>query len=156
MEIHIPYLALRSHTSHTTNNSSNAVTKPHRRWKNLSFLGTHDQSANQPVHVIHEAQISFVVCGTDHRRWTGYCFVDTAFDNNDEDDYDAKYGDDYDAEDGDEVEFDPILSDSCCVADAQQTSWDPRSYFLRVVDCRLKQVRAEWSHLVRKVETSVC
>jgi hypothetical protein len=71
----------------------------------------------------------------------------------DQGDEDTSHGDEIDEDEPDE---DPIASDcESYEVIADQLSWDPRLYFLRNVDFRVKQVLREWMCLVRKVEVSV-
>lgn len=70
---------------------------------------------------------------------------------------DAGEEDDQDEEDEeDDIIEDPIASD--CESDeaiADALIWDPRLYFLRNVDFRMRQIHREWMCLVRKVEISI-
>ena len=71
--------------------------------------------------------------------------------------HDASEEDDQDEEDEEyEIIEDPIASD--CESDeaiADALIWDPRLYFLRNVDFRMRQIHREWTCLVRKVEISI-
>ena len=98
------------------------------------------------THGIHEAQISLAICGSDDSRWVAYAFVDTEFAGVSRDEY----------EDNFEINEDPIASDSRGrEVEADSPIWDPREYFLRIVDIRMKQVLGEWTYLIRVVERSV-
>jgi hypothetical protein len=54
---------------------------------------------------------------------------------------------------------DPITSDGVGIAPGNlgidDAIWDPREYFLRIMDARIKQILTEGSCIVRKVEKSV-
>lgn len=103
---------------------------------------------------IHEAQISLVICGTDEKRWIAYGFADTDFDD------DGEMADD--DEDG-EMEDENSSYDDVFVADqiaenggvdANHPIWNPREYFLRIVQIRMEQVLKEWTYLVRNIQIS--
>jgi len=103
------------------------------------------KSQDEGNYGIYKAQISFVICGSDHRRWVAYAFVDTDFDSKelgDEEDFPYEG-----------VQEDPIASDS--KVDANRPIWSPREYFLMIVKIRVDQVRKEWEFLVRTVERSI-
>jgi hypothetical protein len=98
---------------------------------------------------IHEAMTSIVICGWDESRWTCYAFVDTEFSGEPVSD------DEY--EGSDELNEDPIASDRRSPEiDADSPIWDPRKYFLRIVNLRMKkQILEEWRYIVGVVERSV-
>jgi hypothetical protein len=61
-----------------------------------------------------------------------------------------------DEQDPDETNEDPIASDSDgYTINADHPICDPREYFLRNVDFRMKQVYREWQNLVRKLERRI-
>lgn len=93
---------------------------------------------------MHEAQISFVVCGSDNRRWVGYAFVDTDSDGDDLADHNFPH---------EGFHADPIASDG--KLDANLPIWDPREYFLMIFEIRMAQVLKEWEYLVLTVERSI-
>jgi hypothetical protein len=85
------------------------------------------------------------ICGSDHSRWTCWSFSDTNFKSNAED-----------IPDIDDSNEDPIASDSDGIeVQSNDPILDPREYFLRTMDFRMKQVKQEWMYLTRKVEKSV-
>jgi hypothetical protein len=110
---------------------------------------------------MHEAQISFVLCGSDHQRWVAYAFVDTDFE---EDDVPDEIVPDEQIREvsvplDDELGvakvpiWDPIALDGGL--DANLPIWDPRLYFLVILEIRMAQVLREWEFLVRTVERSI-
>lgn len=112
--------------------------KPDRGWTDLSFL-TNDTTApleGSPVG-IREAQVSLVICGSDEKRWVAYCFVDTGFDDEEED--------------GEDIHRADRIADGN--VDANRPIWNPREYFLLIVRIRMEQILKEWTDLVRYVET---
>jgi hypothetical protein len=104
----------------------------------LSFLKIPDQKK-----IMHEAQITFLICGSDDQRWAAYAFVDTHFDDED-------FGDETFSYEG--FQEDPIARGKI---DANLPIGDPREYFLMISNIRLTQVREEWRYLVRMVELSI-
>ncbi|KAF2193385.1 hypothetical protein K469DRAFT_734797, partial [Zopfia rhizophila CBS 207.26] len=143
LEFHVPYFALRdsnswSEVAHSENR------RPSRRWIDLSFLKVRPQLREKSTYGICEAQISLVICGIANSRWVAYSFVDTEFDDEDllsENSSDENFHED------------PIAG-TCSnrIIDADSPLWDPREYFLVVVEFRMSQVLKEWRNLVRKVE----
>jgi hypothetical protein len=105
----------------------------------LSFLEIPDQKK----FIMHEAQITFLICGSDDQRWAAYAFDDTHFDEED-------FGDEIFSYEG--VQDDPIARGKI---DANLPIGDPREYFLMIFDIRLAQVREEWKYLVRMVDRSI-
>ena len=132
------------------------VNGPRRAWRNLTFLNMAHANNKRGTDGVYDAHISVVLCGSDHTRWICYGFVDTQFKS------DSFNGDDYPEDEDSEGEEDectrgdPIASDSdkSCIT-AGQPIWDPREYFLHIVDIRMKQVVSEWMYLSRKVESGV-
>jgi len=160
LEFHLPYSALREVTTTPGNLEGTGTSgRPQRDWIDLSFLD--DTSTTKlTTSVVHDAHVSLVICGSDHSRWVCYAFVNTeihhVFPMN-ANGNDASEEDDQDEEDEeDEFVEDPIASD--CESDeaiADALIWDPRLYFLRNVDFRMRQIHREWTCLVRKVEISI-
>jgi hypothetical protein len=96
------------------------------------------------------------ICGSDHTRWICYAFVDTKFDKTSTRKRDDKSEDDQEEQDEDGTTEDPIPSDSeghAIIADTPV--YDPRGYFLRTLNLRMKQILEEWTYLAEKVEDSV-
>lgn len=95
---------------------------------------------------LYEAQVSLAITGVNHKLWTAYCFVDTYFKSEDRvEDYHKIRG-----ECGGQP--DPLAAG--CI-DAEQPIWNPRQYFLIVLDVRVKEVRREWNMIVAKMEHAV-
>jgi hypothetical protein len=87
---------------------------------------------------LHEAQISFLVVGTDEWWWTAYCLADTFF--------------------GSEIEmalYHERQYDAPCggLQHVYLPAWNPREYFLLVLSRRLTQVTKEWSNIVNTLES---
>jgi hypothetical protein len=142
LEFHIPYFAMRRFRP--SQESTGRKTRTHRGWMNISFLETKRvDSGLGLICGIHQAQISVTICGTDNSRWTAFCFEDRHFDE------DGELGDDEHTE----------IHQSDQVArgafGAENTIWDPREYFIRVLLIRMRQVHREWLNLVRFVESGI-
>jgi hypothetical protein len=144
MEFHISYFALRASSPKDPSRILGHINPP-RQWTDLSFLRIQPpKSQDQREYGMHEAQISVVICGSDNWRWAGYAFIDTSFESEDLGDGIFSYED---------VHEDPIASNSELHADLP--IWDPREYFLTILEIRVTQVRKELEYLVRAVERSV-
>jgi hypothetical protein len=148
MEFHIPYPAFRNLTALPESYPESGVSNKLRRtWRNLSFLRKplSNPLGHTTIPAICDAHISLAICGSDHRRWVCYAFADTNF----------KIGSDDDEQDADEANEDPIASDrDGYEVFADPPIWDPREYFLRNLDFRMRQVLEEWTYVVHIVEES--
>ena len=92
---------------------------------------------------LFEAQISFIIIGSDKYRWDGYCF---AFDDEE----------DSLGEDNDAIRIDPIFGNvNGRILDANRPIWDPRKYFLAVFESRMTQVLAEFEYLIRMISKNI-
>jgi hypothetical protein len=91
-----------------------------------------------------EAHISFVICGSDDHRWVAYGFDDTDFEGEDLDDKICPC---------EGFRPDPFSSDG--EVDADIPIWNPREYFVMILDNRMAQALTEWESLVRAVERSI-
>jgi hypothetical protein len=142
LEFHIPYFALRrSRLDHTFLQRKR---RSHKGWMNVAFLNTRDISTEKEgIWGIHQAQISVTLCGTDNSRWIAYCFEDRHFDE------DAALGED---EHTTVHQSDQIANGEF---GAEDTIWDPREYFLRVLLIRMRQVYKEWGELTRAIESGI-
>jgi hypothetical protein len=91
---------------------------------------------------ISEAVESIYVCGSHGSKWAAYSFVDTGCDKD---------------ERTHEFNENPIASDSTGLEiEADPPTCDPREYFLRTIDTRMKErILKEWEHVVRAVENTV-
>lgn len=116
-----------------------------QQWTDLTFLNLQAPKDQEQVQYgMYERQISFVVCGSDNKRWAGYAFVDTAFDDKDPED--------------DSVSDDGIYPDPISLYGEVDTNLPirhARQYFLLIVKLRMAQVRNHWRYLVRYVERRI-
>jgi hypothetical protein len=154
----MPYLALREFSVP----SPVHLGKRMRKRIDLSFLKIgKDTDKGHETYALQEAHVSLSIIGVDRDRWTCYCFVDTDIgsacpDDQSYDDAEEKATDAGDTEE-DEMKEDPIFSDGQGdeVPEADRPVWDPRDYFLRVVDVRMKQILREWENVVHVVDENV-
>ena len=93
--------------------------------------------------MIRESQFSLVICGPDHGHWVGYNFID---DDSDEEDL-TIYSFDYEVNNEDPISLGKL--------DADQPIWDPREYYLTIVNVRMAQILNEWECLIRALERGV-
>jgi hypothetical protein len=148
LAFHLPYYVWRGSQKAHEDHRRDANASPLRQSQDVSFLNW--KSSRSPG-FLYEAQISCVVAGSDEWRWIAYCFVDTYFDVAEE----AKetvqsYHEDSLGPEG--MRTDPLAYG---VVDADNPIQDPRDYFLRVFQIRIKQVKREWQQVVAKMQQSV-
>lgn len=97
---------------------------------------------------IYDAQISFLIVGTDEWFWTAYCCVD------------LYYGGNRESIDTYHVSPSSLDAPSGGKRSRQYPYWNPRDYFLEVLQRRIKQVTKEWSNVVtmleERLESYVC
>lgn len=143
LEFHIPYFCFRTSPANPAQGGRTDLTKSPRKWTDLSFLRESTKELPQGpkgIHGIFEAHISFVIVGSDYKRWVGYAFQDTEWEDS--------------SSDCEEIE-----SQSDLISDAELQMnlpvWNPKEYFLMVLQTRMAQVAEEWMRLIRKVESSV-
>jgi hypothetical protein len=154
MEIHLPFFALRK-TPQPDDSPLKARRKHLREPKDLYFLKGDNMSPEaQENYRLYPAQISCVVHGSDEWQWVVYAFVDT--EHKEVEDW-IDGGDDRD--NWPDVEFSKgIIEDPiACGQHAPLPIWQPRQYFLKVFEIRIKEVRQEWDQVVHKlvVDTSI-
>ncbi|OCK74043.1 hypothetical protein K432DRAFT_311503 [Lepidopterella palustris CBS 459.81] len=145
LELHLPYFALRL-SRHRGHSHKQEYSNPMREWTDLSFLKIWaPKSQAQTTYRMYEAHISFVIYGSDERRWVAYAFVDTAFNEaNLENEEEFPHG---------AIQEDPIASNG--KLDANLPVWNPREYFLMIFNIRIAQVLKESQYLVQAVERSI-
>ena len=142
LELHLPLFLLRK--SKPPESSLKVNPKSPREWTDLSFLklDTPKSHPQEPGEVwgIHEAEISYVVTGSDDWRWIGYAFVDTELDGLLTDLSE------------DDLSFDRVAAGEI---QAKLPLWRPRDHWIKVLDIRIEQVRQEWEYLVYKLGLSI-
>ena len=98
-----------------------------------------DNILGQPKRWMYEAQISFLLVGSDDGRWVGYAFDDTYF--NDDDKNSVHKDEDLIASDGKPNAHLPIMN--------------ARVYFLKIFQIRSAKVLREWESLVWTVKRNI-
>ncbi|KAF2100657.1 hypothetical protein NA57DRAFT_74257 [Rhizodiscina lignyota] len=95
-------------------------------------------------YVVYEAQFSFAICGSDNSRWIAYAFDDTDVDDEDfEDSVKPIQG----------FLSDPIAwNEFSDIFDANFPIWNPREYFLTILNSRTAQALKEWEELIGTVQ----
>jgi hypothetical protein len=143
MEINIPSYELITRPTKNDHLSTRPISKnPPRHYTDLSFLKiTSKDRAGNLINGIRESHFSFILCGTDNGRWVGISFVDKRFGDEDE------LEDDISPSEG--VHMDPIAMGKL---DADIPIWDPREYFLNILNLRLLEALKRWRFLVRTIE----
>jgi hypothetical protein len=151
LEFHLPFSTLRSSTlpsadSDFTNNNHMVWTKIDVSFLNL-LCAQHQSRECMCKHSIEESQVSVVISGWDDRNWVGWGLFNTPSDPTD----------DYASEDERELNEDYYAADGedGPVVNADDPIWDPRRYWLRIIDIRVRLVLKEWRWLVRNIEAGV-
>ncbi|KAK0649816.1 hypothetical protein B0T16DRAFT_457191 [Cercophora newfieldiana] len=150
----MPFYALKRYKKPIQDKRRQANGEPLRRSWHQAFLSpstpnsSRSSRANRNPNVcIHEAQISVMVTGTDERSWYGLAFVDTYYhgDHNPEGvaDLAARF---QPANEGRaRMLLDPIALNEL---NADIPFWNPREWFLRILEIRVRQVLSEWQDVV--------
>ena len=93
----------------------------------------------------YDAQISFLITGTNESQWTAYCIVDTYMGS--EQNTEAYFQQHLDGPSGGAI-------------DESQPCWNPREYFLLVLSQRIRQTTREWANvisaLMERLDAYVC
>ncbi|KAI1075709.1 hypothetical protein F5B20DRAFT_585074 [Whalleya microplaca] len=143
LEVHLPYYAWRNGNSYVKDSRQMADGRPLRRGQRLDFLdmtpsGAECASSND---YIYEAQMSLLVAGLDDHSWVGYFFNDTYHNGTNNEESVVNYND--------QELMDPL---SGGMLTANPPIWDPRSYFLRIFEIRLEQVKHEWINNISMIQ----
>ncbi len=142
------YFVLRSSSSFI--DSRKFKGKPLRYSQSLSFLAgksipSQKTSNSNQSDYLYQGQMSCVVSGIDKYKWIAYLLADTYLESGDQSFVEYLH-DDY-LEGG--LRRDP-LTDGVC--DAEIPTWDPREYFLKVLEIQSTKVRQEWVNLVDSLQ----
>lgn len=93
--------------------------------------------------LLYEATTSIAVTGIDCYIWTAYAFVDTYHDSRESvDSYHRMKG-------RRRGRADPLAAGQI---NADEPIWDPRRYFLKVVEIRTGLISIEWSQILDRIE----
>jgi len=113
--------------------------------------------------VIREAHTSIVICGWDNFKWVGWAFVNAPLgprmEENEEEEEEDCDDDEGQEDEPEDVEEDYFAVDgdggTYSVQDANSPIWDPRCYWLRIIELRVLRILEEWASLVRFFEKGV-
>jgi hypothetical protein len=163
LELHLPYLALRKAfggkpAGFHYNQENNG--EPHTSFFVPNFADL--RGKQDGGYVIHEAQISILLCIWDHSKWVAYAFSrpcpsSTPDESDDQDD-------DVDGSEDDAEECGEILQPTEDIfapdnglhnLSGDQAIWDPRMYYLRITAIWVDVLRREYTYLVETLEMSI-
>ena len=144
MEFHLPYYAWRPLEQDSTNDLQLITTsRTHRirRSQGVKYLHkSHGEKMQTSIQEqIFEAQLSVLVTGIDNRFWTAYSFADVYFKTPDCSETAEYYH---------QANEDPHSGGK---DGPNQVIWDAREFFLRILACRVEQVREEWNNVVSQL-----
>lgn len=130
--------------------------------------------------IIWQSQVSIVICGWDEQRYFGWAFIDTPndptcmIDDDDDEDDENEGTDDEDDENtlpSDEASIELGIIPELCedyfaadgdtgdapgqMLDANQPIWNPRTYWLCIVEWRARRAVEEWVWVVYYMEFSM-
>ena len=148
LEFHVPFPTLRCTHGAT---SLDGISNGGKAWLDVGFLGVKcdEDQPNEPCSwTLHEANVSVVVCGWDHWRWVGWAFSNIVSDPTSRDEEAPEVAEDHFATDGsgpEDVRF----------VDSNDPIWEPREYWLRIVNIRMSMIHKEWKWLVCNVEQCI-
>ncbi|KAG4428670.1 hypothetical protein IFR05_015849 [Cadophora sp. M221] len=149
-DFHIPYYVLRESKKSRRDIRQKPNGEPLRQFWELPSLSM--PTSNRPTsttderYCLYEAVTSIGVTGNDHWTWTAYGFVDTYFDS-------RESVDGYHQEKRRPLgRPDPLANGQI---DADEPLWDPREYFLKVVEIRTGLAFMEWTQILNKMEAKV-
>lgn len=160
MEFSIPFRVLRSTKELMIDpRRKESGGKPLRSSLDVTLLMDHTRPGHdsEAINGIYSAHLSFMVTGYDQWRWTGILLVDTWFEDSAETSDSEPHSDSvlrYEIENSmcGGMRMDPLSRGK---DDAKRSRWQPRSYFLRVLEIRLGQVRHEWEEIVYNLVRAV-
>jgi hypothetical protein len=165
LELHLPYLILRSSQKPDKSDaSSEATTFERDPWYDASFLQPRptDTSCTKP-YAIYDAHTSIVISGSDRCNYTGYAFLDPGSTEhhfkNDETHHKIEEvrGEDEDVdEEGEPVDLEPVVDYFTTdgrgqFRHADDPVWDPRVLFLLAVETRVRLALEEYQYLTQNL-----
>lgn len=149
LEFHFPFLTLRDYGGTSMSPMACKDSSTVEEWPDLEFLDMkcskrHDGPCR---FAIEDATVSIVVCGHDHTKWVAWGFSNTPCDPTT---FEEQCGleEDFLAADGNGPE-------EGLVVDSNYPEWDPRKYWLRSVDIRVRVALKEWRFMVYSIEHGV-
>jgi hypothetical protein len=152
IEMHLPYLVLRSVSTTPSMDAGNYNT-PGTEWEDVTFLN--DNTFGRDL--IYQAHISIVICIWNRSTWTGYRFSNQHPIKTDESLGDKDDGSEGDEEDGEDdlPKEDIFVPDGFDEFMSDRAIWDPRMYFSHVAAIWISFVLREYIHVIRTLEERV-
>ncbi|KAH9211668.1 hypothetical protein DL95DRAFT_510900 [Leptodontidium sp. 2 PMI_412] len=149
LDFHIPYYVLRKSKQSWRDTRKKSNGEPLRQFWELDFLSmpTNNKPASTDErYCLYEAMTSVGVTGNDNWTWAAYGFVDTYWDSRESvDGYHEMKGQR-------RGRADPLANGRI---NADEPLWDPREYFLKVVEIRTGLALMEWSQIINRMEREV-
>lgn len=140
LEFHVPFPTLRC--MHKPFSQGSVIRE--KTWLDVRFLGmVCDNKGRACQWDLYEANISVVISGWDHCRWVSWTFSNTHSDPTCRKD-DDELREDYCATDGNGPNNGKVI-------EADSPTWDPREYWLRVVNIRMSLICEEWRWLIMNI-----
>ncbi len=157
LELHLPHVVLKRHAT-PREDGRRRSTDQHRLRKarqlprlDPSAKGTGSilREAKAATEYLYEAQLSVCVTGSNDRVWTATAFQDNYFQGPDEDMVTrcGRLTDSHGV-----FQADPLTAGE---KDANVPIWNPREYFLRVVEIQVDRVRKELHQIVSILQERV-
>lgn len=143
LTFNLPHLTLRTSAKARADQRKWPDGKPLRKSYDVSFLDDKNESGLSSF--LYETQVSCTIAGPDDGRWTGYCFVDTYFDEESDGEAVRSYVQDSLAYLG--MGADPFTQGHFEI-DRDVATRKPREYFLTVLRFRIQQATNEWIKVV--------
>lgn len=165
LELHLPYLALRTVRERLSHLLPGTGSSPLSPWSEFPFLMRNsllEHGSKQSVPVIYQGHISIIVCNWDDTKWTAYGFSKPVLPHVANQDQSGGGGnedeeDDDDEDDDDDDELIPrsdILAPDSPVCNLENI-WNFKIYFLRISAMWITLVWKEYERLVRTLEDGV-
>ncbi|KAL0766965.1 hypothetical protein CaCOL14_010536 [Colletotrichum acutatum] len=155
LQLSLPFRALRTTAEpRTDDRRKKSNEEPLRSSMDITFMRRFTKIPIEATSfdVIYSSHTSAIVTGSDQHRWTGVAFLESwyedALDDEPHPDMVARYGND--KEDG--LDSDPLWRGK---SDVMRSSWEPRSYFIRILQIRLNQINGEWESLYFHVHKAI-
>ena len=145
-QFHLPFYSWRRTSQPPKDNRSKNDGNPLRKVFNMQFLQGESPESVREVDYLCEGQLSVLITAINDTVWTGYCFVDTYYQNENQK-RPAKY---YCKGDSDEdgLQTDPFTNGE---RDSSIPILDPSHYFLIVLHSQLQVFKHEWTNTVHEL-----
>nr|CEG05243.1 unnamed protein product [Fusarium clavum] len=149
-QFHLPFYSWRSTRQEPKDNRLKTDNSPLRKVYNVQFLRGEPSDTTSEIDYLCEGQISVLITAIDRRIWTGYCFVDTYYQEESRKQSVGGYCKDDSDEDG--LQTDPFTNGEC---DSNKPILDPGHYFLTALDSQLRVCYFEWTDTAHQIRARV-